>query len=260
MTSITDLCNRALAEMGARAVIASLDEASTEAVNCSLFYNPLRKQLLRAAAWGFARETAPLTLLGSVLDTPSTSVYPWAYKYLLPARSLKLRYLLPPPPNSQNIPGVPQVGEPLAYSPWYMPSRGARFLVSTEQVTTNGVTVSQNIVLSNVEGAYAVYTADIDNPDQFDNLFAEALVQLLANKLVIPLSGNIKMKQGFLQFAKEAVINARLADGNEASPSTDHTPDWMQVRGNWDPFAGLTTAGFIGGAWFSPYDEMSWGD
>jgi hypothetical protein len=85
MTTDVDICNRALAEIGARVIIASLAEATPAAKNCNLLYNPMRQQILRAAPWAFARKTLAITPIGLLTDNPPASPYPWLAKYLYPA-------------------------------------------------------------------------------------------------------------------------------------------------------------------------------
>lgn len=254
MTADVDICNRALAEVGARSTITSLSDPSPEAVNCAIQYTTLRQQLLRAAPWGFGRKTAPLSLLGSLTDVPPAAPYPWMYKYAYPADCLKVRYILWMPPEATNP--APLVGEPLFASPWMMPSRNNRFLVANDDT----VGPQRRVILSNVQNALAVYTLDVTNPDLWDPLFDNALVMLLANKLIIPLSGNVNMKNQYLQQAMLAVSEARAMDGNEAMPSVDHTPDWIMARG--DPISWNGGWPWVNtlGQWYSGWDNVAWGN
>ena len=49
----TDICNMALAYIG-QGRIASIEEESEEAIQCSMFYDHLRRKLLSEHRWGFA--------------------------------------------------------------------------------------------------------------------------------------------------------------------------------------------------------------
>jgi len=262
MTSQVDVANRALSEVGARTLIASFDEASTAAANVKLWYDKLRQMLLRGAHWGFARETLALTQIGSLAE--GTSQYPWRYMYAYPADCIKLRYLLCQPPVNTGV-GVPQVGDSLFTNSWAMPSRANRFLVGNQQVstTTGGITSSTGrvrVVLTNIQNAIAVYTRDENDPDLFDPLFENAFIAALASKLVTPLTGNAAMKTSYIQAANDALIQARVADGNESVPSTDHTPDWIQTRG-WPSFVGERDSGVPTlGTWYNSWDNVSWGE
>lgn len=251
MTTDVDICNRALAEIGARVIIASLAEATPAAKNCNLLYNPMRQQILRAAPWAFARKTLAITPIGLLTDNPPASPYPWLAKYLYPADCLKVRYILPTP-TATAVSGVPNVSD-VGMNPYAMPSRNNRFLPAYDDTTLP----AKKVLLSNINNITLVYTVDVIDPTLFDALFQDALVMGLANKLVMPLSGNVKLKNGFAQMAQQSILTARAVDGNEAVPSTDHTPDWIVTRGV-GPIAGQVP-GFTGGSWFGGDEDINWG-
>lgn len=257
MTSEVDVCNRALSEIGSRTLISSLSEASPAGVQCALQYNALREQLLRAAPWGFARKTLALTTLGTLSAVPPTSPYPWLVKYLYPADCLKMRYILPPPIPALNPNVVPDVSSVPLFSPWCAPSRQWRYLPAYDDTESP----PRKVLLANVLSALGVYTANVTDPDLWDPLFTNALVMALANKLVIPLSGNVAMKESYFKLADQAVMQARAVDGNEAIPTTDHVVDWIATRavGGW-PFNGAGLGGGDAlGSWYSGYDNVGWG-
>ena len=243
MTTSVDICNRALSEIGTRSTISSLTDGSTEAVACSIWYDTTRKQLLRKARWGFARTQATLTQVGD-LYPDNTSPFPELYAYTYPPNCLQLRYIICQP-TYVTATGGAFVNTGNWESGWGQPSRNNRFIVHLQ---TDGSGNQSKLVLANIYNALAIYTADVQNTEFFDELFTQALVSALAFRLVIPLSGNVGMRNEFAQAATEAILEARAADGNEAISSTDHTPDWMKTR-------------FIGGSYgWNPYSiEGNWG-
>lgn len=266
MTTSIDIANMALSEIGTQSTISSFADGSNEAVQCNLWYDTLRRRLLRAAQWGFARRQVALTILGQLI-TDQTSPYPWLFKYAYPSDALKVRYILAPPPPFNNT-VAPAVGLPVGPAPWLSPSRFNRFIVASEVISS----VDTKLILTNVGipnetladagGAIGVYTADISDVGVFDELFIGALASALAYKLVIPLSGNVGMRDGFAKAAQDAIDTARAADGNEAIPTSDVQVDWMQGRGVGSPFG----YGFLGGvsgspwgSWFGGYEPMNWG-
>lgn len=264
MTSDVDILNRAASLIGARATATSYTDASPLAVNGRLHYEPLRQQLLRAAQWGFARKTLALTQLGVWTDNPPTTPQPWLYKYAYPADCLKVRYVIP----TWSAPGISPnnfvyLGGPNQGYGFDGPSRQCRFLVSYDdsRVPTQPV---QRVILSNVPNAIAVYTVDVIDPNMWDSLFQDAMVNGLGYKLVMSLAGNVKMKDTYRNDAMRAVLEARAADGNEAVPSSDSTPDWINVRysqsGGFGDTDGFNLGGFPAiGSWWGGYDNMSWG-
>lgn len=246
--SITSICNRALSKAGARSTITSLDEASAEAVACSIHYDPDRQTLLRAAHWNFARYQLSLALLGSALDTPVSAPTPWAYKYAYPSDCLKLRFILWQPTDTPNS-IAPDVGQP--YAGYLRANPNNRFVVASDiDADSNPV----KVILTNVPNAIGVYTKDLTDPDMFDPSFTTALVNLLASDLIMPLSGNVGQMQSMLAYVQEAVTAARVSDGNEGLTSTDHTPDWIAARGT--PW--LCGGAFDGpGIWYNGWDAWS---
>jgi hypothetical protein len=214
----------------------------------------MRQALLRAAPWGFSRGQAVLSLLGSLTDTPPGAPYPWGFKYLYPPSCLKVRYLLPPTPNNINqVEGLQQ-----AWGSYFRPSRSNRFIIANETDVGGN---QRRVVLSNLCQAQVVYVLDVTDVSLFDPLFSDALSAALSAKLVIPLSGNVQMRPQFIQSAQDAILQARAADGNEAMPTTDHTPDWIAARGVWvDNFlGGWGPFGPMQGDWLVGWDNLNWG-
>lgn len=263
MTAPVDIVNRALSEIGARTLISSLAEASPAGAQATLQYNSTRQQVLRAAHWGFARKMVTLTTLGLLTDTPPGSPYPWLDQYLYPPDCLKFRYVLAPPIPAIGSASAPNVSvqNPL-FIPWGMPRRDWRYVVAVDDSTTP----ARRVILSNVTQAIGVYTADVEDPDLWDPLFTNALVMALANKFVQPLTGNVALKASYAQLAEAALTSARVADGNEAVPSTDHVVDWMAVRTVPNSY---NTAWFAGGGggfgsgwgqWYAGWDSIGWAE
>lgn len=253
MTTPVDICNRALSEAATQSTIASLDESSPEAVQCSLWYDKLRRQLLRSAPWAFARRQLALTLLGNAVD--ETGVYPFLFMYAYPSDCLKFRYILAPPAPSSN-PVAPQVGVGLPGIVSWAPSRQNRFLVH-EHIDSEGV--QTKVILSNVEGAYGVYTMNLSNPDKFDDLFEGALTSALAYKLSLALTGNLQVNQLCKDQANNAIKEARAADANESITTTDHSVDWIATRGGGSALYGFGCgAAQPWGDWYSGYDNLNW--
>lgn len=218
-----DICNMALSKMGARSIINRLTESTPAAVACNLWYDHLRRLLLRSAPWGFARKTIALTQSGSILTTPPSNDYPFLFNYVYPADCIKFRYLVPMPPPQAAVTG-PAPGEPLIWLPWMMPRRDWRYVISNFG--------DAKVVTTNLNRAVGVYNTDVQNCDLFDEAFIDALSSSLANELIMPLAGNVALKSGFVNIAKASIDSAMAYDGNEAMPTTDHVPDWIAARGS----------------------------
>lgn len=259
--SANDVINRALDEIGARATVTNyLTDTNQAGRVARRWYDVSRQRLLRAAPWGFSRRTVTLTELARAADDPDLVPYPWLVKYDYPADCLKMRYLIPPPYPAQDGIVPPDVtGGPLV--PWGGPSRSFRFLPSFDPTDL----VNPKFLLANILDAYGVYTADVTDDTIWDVLFTNAMEALLAYHFVMPLTGNAGMKAGYAELAKAAVMEARAVDGNEAIPTTDHTPDWIAVRNGGGAYGygvggvvvdGVNWGGM--GMWYDAYD-LNWG-
>ncbi len=260
MSTKLEIWNQALSEMGARVAVDTLSDTTPQARQCQVFYDVVRKQLLRSAPWGFARKTAVLDVLGLFTDDPPAADYPWLVKYAYPDDCLKMRYILPP--ITFPLGTAPNVSSGTLV-PWCAPSRAWRFLPAYGTVpgaTDEDPPVPTKVLLANVLDAWGVYTADVEETEFFDSLFEGALVSALASKLIMPLSGNVNLKKGFVALASDAITQARVADGNEAIPSSDHVVDWIAGRAVWNQWTYGSTGFGAGtpGTWYSGYDN-AWG-
>jgi hypothetical protein len=110
------------------------------------------------------------------------------------------------------------------------------------------------VVCSNINQATLVYTGFMPYPNMWDSQFRGALVSFLASRLAMPLAKDkkfgLEMEVKRFQFAKDAVRQARITNGNESSwpQSTDRYADWSQAR--W--------AGGGGYGWSAPWNA-GWG-
>jgi len=103
-----------------------------------------------------------------------------------------------------------------------------------------------------------VYTGLVQYPDAWDAGFHRAFVAALAARLAIPCIEDKAqaraMRSDQLAIARDALIEARVRDGNEGWTLTDHTPDWIRVR------TSTAWRGWHGSGWCSfPFVEDAGG-
>lgn len=262
MADITSLCNQALAAVGTRQAIASINEASNEARACLLQYDPTRKHLLRAAHWGFARVYAKFPVLRAHRSTPEALTPvgggywtgwderyepppPWLYAYTVPGDCLAMRYIIPSP--ERGAPAVPFFSSPMEQHPGMGFSPMPKFELAQSTPPLN--TFSKvNVLLTNFSQAIMCYTTDVTDSMLFDEGFSRAFVQGLAANMVTTLTGDLKLYDALLKTANSLILDARVKSANEGLNVMDSIPDWLRVRGV-GPVAGT-------GPWIPEYGPL----
>lgn len=107
MTSLVDITNRALQDIGTRTTVASMTENSNEAIQANLVIEAVRDELIRMAQWNCATDYLNMTLITSAPGTPENSTQPttlwakgqpappWAYEYQYPVNCLRPLWIVP---------------------------------------------------------------------------------------------------------------------------------------------------------------------
>lgn len=209
MASALDICNAALAHIGQRTIVASIDppEQSTEAEYCALFWPLVRDEALASHTWSFATVRAVLA------DLTASSAPPAAYEYSygLPAECLKFIGVRASLAEDDTINKNCRLG-----------SDGTRTLIYTD-----------------VEDAVGVYVSRVTNATRYQPLLVRALEFMLAARLAPPIiKGFDGMRVGdvFDKKAEAALAKAQTADANQTRERdvTDpqiHKPSHLEGRG-----------------------------
>ena len=232
-SSQISLANRALAAIGGRSSISSLDEGSVESNLISILYQPTYEQLARTAPWNCLRQQAALTMLAAANGTPenpngtsATPPVPWLYSYALPNDCLDVRFILENVTASTSS-TVPQTS---------VNNSAQTFLPNSDQIdfavaySTDSSGNPIQIILTNQEQAICVYTVNQPNPIIWDPLFEQAFVSALSVFLASGLTLNVDIMQLQAQQAERAIEIARVRDGDEGATIQDHIPDWIVAR------------------------------
>lgn len=227
MTSPIDICNNALAAVGSRSTIASLDEGSNEALQCRLQYESTRDTLLRSAPWGFARRVASGALLKTATGISpwdsSQPPPPWQYQYAYPSDCILFRYLIGQNPNDL---GVQMYGAfPVPLNTPAQPARWAKFI----DVDGNGIEVQT--ICTNAPQAIFCYTRRVIDVAQYDSLAQAAFIAALGSQICIALTGNGALAKELAASANNSILSARVADANETTTVIDYVPETLAVRG-----------------------------
>lgn len=235
--SYIDLANEALALIGTRSTISALDENSVESIEFSRCYVKVRRQLLRAAPWNFARRFATLGLLKALPGTPENTdpmsetwlasypPPPWLYTYAYPNDCLLLRYIVP---QENNAGGVIPLYSENGYTSIPLMDRWAKFAVISDN-DDDGNEI--RAIATNAPQAIACYTRDTELVDVWDPIFERAYVSAVAGAMTMALTGKRALQGDLYKMADSIIMNARAQDGNEGLTIADHVPDWIRTRG-----------------------------
>lgn len=235
-----DVINEALGELGLDE-IADLTDGSEAAQRGLRLYDSTLRAMHAAAPWNFARRQQQLALIGDRNGVYSTNTFipsPWTYQYEWPIDCVHARYVV-----GAGATGIDASGNPTGSTPaWNRPSP---FQVADAPIpndvasswdTSEGHSPeSTRVILTQELGAILIYTGLVQYPDAWDALFRKAFVASLAVGFCTPRFIKdprvaLAYKNDQRNAAKEALIEARVRDGNEGWTVVDHTPDWIRAR------------------------------
>lgn len=205
------------------------------------------------------------------VGTGTVGQRPWIYEYAWPVNAVKARFVPVQMYNpSQAVPGnislpstPPMTGMQSAVP--FARLIPARFTVAQDFVpnligvpaawseipdtsqTMGQALAQQTVILTNQPNATLVYTSLMTYPDQWDPLFSQAFIALLASlvaaSLIDDVRARIAVRDDQIKVAKMALEQARITDGNEGNFSLDHVPDWIRVRNGGSRWGGGLDAG-----------------
>ena len=285
-----DIANRSLNAIGNNVVIGSFGDGSRESEAARRIYLDTLRQLLRGANWNFARKMASLQLLGDSSGQTlapggvpiSTNVEPpWLYAYAWPIDGVKARWLpwnmIPPGTSVPTMTGLASLANGQT---WLQP---ARFLVSssdqfppiTGQVDWDNLPdpvegaglINRRIILTNVPQAMLVYTKLTLEIEEWDSLFTEAMVALLASRLAMVVIDDKKVaaaeRAQQIAIARESIAIARTANANDSGfpQSVNHEAVWIKARvGGTRRWGGAWDMAAFPGYYYQGWDSVGFAD
>lgn len=86
------------------------------------------------------------------------------------------------------------------------------------------------VLLCEEETPEFVYTAFIDDPQQYDQLFIQALEYRIASKVAIALTGEAQLMQAMFNLSRSHVSIAQAEDANEGIEDIKPESDWIRAR------------------------------
>lgn len=192
--------NIALAAVGVQSRVQTPTETSSEAEQCSLWYDSVRDMVLRSAPWAPARSVARLALLTERDFTRDWQIGDpdpnWRYMYALPSDCLR-----------------------------------PRFLQSYAKFELGVSADNKRMLLTDAPSALLIYTKQQTRVDLWDVDLQHAIGFALGAHIALKLTGKPTRVQLAAQQALEKVLAARVAGANEAQFRLDTTPEWLVARG-----------------------------
>jgi hypothetical protein len=179
----------ALLRLGHDRTIADLTEQSAEAGYCRTFWDQCRKSVLRSHLWNFATKTASLA---SVVETSDE----YDYDYALPVKCLRAVEIVN------------------AYSK--APEDRIPFVIRGRKVYTDQ------------DSAVLKYVEDVDDENQFDHEFTDALIYMLAGEVAGPLTQDLGRQSRMLELYRLRIGDAKASDLSEGE--TQPSVTYMESR------------------------------
>lgn len=196
----TSLFNLALSAAGSRSSVSAPDEASREAELCRLWFEPVYRQVLRAAPWASTRSVTRLALLTERVDAEWEAGDPqpeYRFAYAMPNGCLRPRYLYD----------------------------YARFEVS---LRSSG----QQAIMTSQEDAILYFTYDQALIALWDAGLYIAVAHALGAYIALPLNGKTQQARSAQGMANSLILQAREAAANEDFAPLESDPSWIQARGS----------------------------
>ena len=207
MTTPVDICNVALAHIGHKATVVSIDppEASVEAEYGAIFWPTVRRSTLSSHSWGFATERV---VLASLAITPPT---PWTYAYAMPSESI--RFLGIKDPNATDD----------------IPFSDCRV----------GRQAGQRVIYSDVEGAIGVYVVEVTDTQIYTPELITAQEYLMAGKYAGPIIKGTEgvnvaramTEMGMYHLNEAKRIDAAQTNNSDVTSPSTYKAGHLQARG-----------------------------
>lgn len=216
MTSIVNIYNLALGNLGVQQTVSSDTEKSNEARACNRFYDSARDYVLRRFPWPFATAYQALALVG---ENPNTD---WKYSYRYPSQCLSIRRIVNPL-------GRKDIGRVFNDGPLAPISAGYGMDPGKIPYTLSNDSGGK-LIFTDMENASVEFTARVVDTVLFDPLFVDALSWHLAVKIGPSLAGGdpFKMVKRAEAMFEMAIGYAKAAALNEIGE--DVPPEAESIR------------------------------
>jgi hypothetical protein len=214
MPSKIDIFNLALLKLAQDATIASFVERSKESRVAARLWEPMRDLVLAERQWPWAMRAMPLAL------TTEAAMPGWRYRYARPADCISVVAV-----TDEN--GV-RAGRRMAH--WC--NDGFRQRYAVEYEVAGGEQGAS--ILADIEQAYLIYVARIEDTERFPPQFVEVLACKLAEEAAPAIIGDrgFSSKPNLKQLYQMALSQAAAHDYNEGTHDDElYMPAAQAARG-----------------------------
>lgn len=196
MSSVIEICNLALSNIGNSRSINNLNEQSKEAGACDLHYESCRDSVLADFDWNFATKRVALADTGN--PPPD-----WQYAYQYPTDCLRITEIM-----------VPGQRYPTA-------AMRVQYEVGADYAGTG------KLIYTDQPSAWLKYVSRVDDVNMFDAIFVEALAWRLAAAINMQLTGDASLGNNALNMYSVVIRSAGTHSMNEsqepAAPESEFT-------------------------------------
>lgn len=196
MSSQLEIWNNALAHVGVKQFVQSVDEKSMEAAVLRVRWDSSVKYVLADHPWPFATAYATLNL---VEEQPNTD---WLFSYRYPADCIHARRIVSPLGRTDPEPPPFKTGQD---------DQG-------------------RLIYTDAPDAVLEYTKDVTQVARFDQKFVEALEWYLASRIATPLSRIDGAASKATQMYEFSLVRAASKTLKEAQQDNAPDAEWVRER------------------------------
>ena len=195
----TEICNIALRRIGVRPVNNVDSDTSTAATEIKAVWDLAVQAVLRVQEWNFATKVTPLAELSN------ESVLGWDHIYIYPADCAII----------WSVEDAVSIRSASVQHKW-------KALLSPDTNTP--------VIATDVDGAYAKYTAVVTDPTKWDSVYVDALAWRLAYDVCQRLVSNSSMFQKCAAMYSQAIASAQTMNKVEDGDDEENLGAFINVR------------------------------
>lgn len=211
MASQTEICNMALAHIGASAIVSINERESKEAEKCKLFFDNCLETVLSEGNWQFRKQTKRLTLIDQeTVNDKLVRPTHWSYMYAYPTDVVKV---------------IGVMSDLQEYIGFWFDDEIRHYSGFTEFELMQGK--NDKVIVTNCPDAIACFNLKTTDITQLSDVLVTSVVHYLASKIAMPIVGGDEgraLKRDNLQEYKMVIKTAKTHDVSQKHLNREHSP------------------------------------